>query len=257
MATTTSVENSGLLAAILPAYERSAHVTVEVLAVGSGRALNLLEHGDVTLALTHDPPAEEAALAKGTIANYRKIMFNDFIIVGPAADPAGVAAASDGVDAFGRIAAGQALFVSRGDASGTYSREQQLWGQAGRRPVQDKLLETGQGMGGTLRVASERNAYTLTDRATFEQLRRGLRLALLFEGGPAMLNTYAIFIRAAATGADRAAAATLSDWFAEGEGRPLIASFTANGRRVFSLWPERTPRTRPTDLPTTEPQNAR
>ena len=257
MATTTSAENSGLLAAILPAYERSAHVKVEVLAVGSGQALNLLERGDVALALTHDPPAEEAAISKGTIANYRKIMFNDFVIVGPADDPAGIAGASDGVDAFSRIAARHALFVSRGDASGTFSREQQLWRQAGQHPTEDRILETGQGMGGTLRVASERNAYTLTDRATFEQLRPGLRLASLYEGGPELLNTYAIYIRAAATGADGAAATALTDWFADGEGRSRIAGFEANGRTMFNLWPAGTARGTPTDLPEVEPTHAR
>ncbi len=257
VATTTSVENSGLLAAILPEYERRARVRVEVLAVGSGQALNLLERGDVTVGLTHDPAAEASALAAGIITNYRKIMFNDFIIVGPPDDPAGVAHASDTADAFVRIATRGALFVSRGDASGTSSREQDLWRLAKQRPAGGHLLETGQGMGGTLRVAGERSAYTLTDRATFERFRSGLRLVSLYEGGPDLLNTYAIFVRTAATGAEREAATALTDWFANAEGRQLVADFVANGHAVFRVWPAGTPRSQPTDVPPVQLVNAR
>ena len=225
VATTTSVENSGLLAAILPAFERDHQVRIDVLPVGSGRALSLLKRGDVDAGLTHDPKAEAFALQAGIITSYRKIMFNDFIIVGPPGDPAAVAQASGIVDALHRIEATAALFVSRGDASGTYSREQELWALANRRPVQGRLLETGQGMAATLRVASERSAYTLTDRATFERVRSRLRLKSVSAGGPELLNTYAIFQRVGLTGADRAAATALTDWLAEGEGRQLIAGF--------------------------------
>lgn len=256
VATTTSVENSGLLAAILPAYERQARVRVEVLAVGSGQALNLLKRGEVTVGLTHDPAAEASALAAGTVTHYQKIMFNDFIIVGPPHDPAGVARASDAGDAFARIATHGVQFVSRADASGTFSREQELWALAKQRPLQDHLLETGQGMGGTLRVAGEMGAYTLSDRATFERFQSGLRLASLYEGGSELLNTYAIFVRTDSTRAERVAATALADWFADGEGRDLVASFVANGRTVFNVWPAGTPRSRPGDLPV-ELANAR
>jgi tungstate transport system substrate-binding protein len=249
MATTTSVENSGLLAAILPAFERQHHITVEVLPVGSGQALGLLKRGDVVAGLTHDPNAEAAALAAGIITNYRKIMFNDFIIVGPPGDPAGIVHASSAVDAMQRIVATGATFVSRGDASGTYSREQELWALAKQRPPHDRLLETGQGMSATLRVASEKRAYTLTDRGTFEQVRSGLPLTSMFEGGPALLNTYSVFLRAGLTGAEREAGTMLADWFADGEGRQLVAGFLVNGRAVFRIWPTGTPRDQPTDLP--------
>jgi len=183
LATTTSVENSGLLAAILPAFERSAHTNIEVLPVGSGQALNLLKRGDVAAGLTHDPTAEASALTSGIITDYRKIMFNDFIIVGPGNDPAEIAHAIDAVDAMRRIAASSALFASRGDASGTYTREQELWALSTQRPSDGRRLETGQGMSATLRIASEKGAYTLTDRATFEQVRSGLRLVSLSKGG--------------------------------------------------------------------------
>jgi len=249
MATTTSVENSGLLSRILPAFSQDAHVSVEVLAVGSGQALNLLKRGEVAVGLTHDPAAEAAALSTGAITGYRKIMFNDFVIAGPPADPAGVARAFDAADAFARIAAADVTFVSRGDASGTYSREQELWALAKRRPAPQRLLEVGQGMGGTLRVAGEMNGYTLSDRATFEQFRSALRLTILYQGGSALLNTYAIFLRPGLTGRERAAASALADWLADGAGRQQIAGFVANGQTVFHVWPRGAPRESPSDLP--------
>jgi tungstate transport system substrate-binding protein len=250
MATTTSVDSSGLLAAILPAFEQAQHLRVEVLPVGSGQALALLKRGDVEMALTHDPDAEATALSAGTISDYHKIMFNDFIIVGPRDDAAGVAHASDAIDAMRRIAtAGGGLFISRGDASGTHAREKILWTHAGRRPAQERLLETGQGMSGTLRVASEKHAYTLTDRATFEAFRSKLDLTLLFEGGPALLNTYAIFLRAGLPPAEHAAGMSLVNWFADGDGRALVEKFQANGRTLFNVWPPGAPRNQPTDLP--------
>jgi tungstate transport system substrate-binding protein len=249
MATTTSVENSGLLAEILPAFSRQTHITVEVLAVGSGQALNLLKRGEVAVGLTHDPAAEAAALSERVITGYQKIMFNDFVIVGPPDDPAGITRASGAVDGFARIAASDALFVSRGDASGTYSREQELWAMATRRPSQHRLLEVGQGMGGTLRIANEKSAYTLSDRATFERFRSNLRLAPLFQGGPDLLNTYAVFVRPGLAGTERAAASTLTEWLADGDGRQLIAGFVANGQTVFQVWPLGTPRGSPGDLP--------
>lgn len=249
MATTTSVENSGLLAAILPAFSAQTHITVDVLAVGSGQALNLMERGDAAVALTHDPAREAEALAGHAITGYRKIMFNDFLIAGPPSDPAAIAQALDAVDAFRRIAAGDATFVSRGDSSGTHAREEELWTLAKGRPAPYRLLETGQGMGGTLRVANERDAYTLSDRATFERFRSSLRLTLLFEGGSSLLNTYAVFLRPGLTGANRAAAASLADWLADGAGRPLIAGYAVNGPPAFQLWPSGAPRESPADLP--------
>ena len=249
VATTTSVENSGLLTAILPVFEAKYHTKIEVLPVGSGQALALLKRGDVAAGLTHDPAAEASALASGIITGYRKIMFNDFIIVGPRDDAAAVAHAGDAVDAMRRIASTGAVFASRGDSSGTYSREQELWALAKQRPTDGRLLETGQGMSATLRVASEKRAYTLTDRATFEQVRSGLQLASWFEGGPALLNTYSIFLRVGLTGVDRDAATTLADWLADGEGRELVTGFLANGRAVFNVWPTGISRDQPTDLP--------
>jgi tungstate transport system substrate-binding protein len=141
------------------------------------------------------------------------------------------------------------MFVSRGDGSGTYSREQELWALAKRRPVPHRLIDVGQGMGGTLRIASEKGAYTLSDRATFERFRLSLRLMSLYEGGPALLNTYAVFVRPGLTGSARADASALTEWLADGAGRQLIAGFVANRQTVFQVWPLGTPRGSPADLP--------
>jgi tungstate transport system substrate-binding protein len=139
--------------------------------------------------------------------------------------------------------------VARGDLSGTHSRETLRWARAGQRPARARLLESGQGMSGTLRVASEKHAYTLTDRATFEQFRSALQLTPLYEGGPALLNTYAIFLRPNLTGAAREAGAALVDWFADGEGRTFVTGFRANGQAMFRIWPVGISRSRPADLP--------
>ena len=249
LATTTSVENSGLLAAVLPAFEQAHHVRIDALPIGSGRALGLLRRGDAAAALTHDPRAEAAALEAGVITGYRKIMFNSFLIVGPPADPAEVAEAPGIVDALQRIVDGRARFVSRGDASGTYAREQELWALAGRRPSRENLLETGQGMAATLRVASEHGAYTLTDGATFEQLRSRLALTSVGARGPELVNTYAIFERPGLAGAEQAVVTALTDWLAEGDGRRRVAGFLINGRTVFHVWPAGVPGDRPGHRP--------
>ena len=249
LATTTSVENSGLLAAVLPAFEREHHVRIDALPIGSGRALGLLRRGDAAAALTHDPRAEAAALEAGVISGYRKVMFNSFLIVGPSGDPAGVGQASGTVDALHRIVDGRGLFVSRGDASGTHAREQELWALAGRRPSREHLLETGQGMAATLRVASEQRAYTLTDGATFEQLRSRLALTSVYAGGPELVNTYAIFARAGLGGAERELVTALTDWLADGDGRRRVDGFLINGRTAFRVWPAGASRDRPGDRP--------
>jgi tungstate transport system substrate-binding protein len=249
MATTTSVDNSGLLNAILPAFTAESGIVVHVLPVGSGQAMNLVRRGDAAVALTHDPQAEAAAIAAGFVTSYRKIMFNDFLVVGPPGDAAGVARAQDAGDAFARIAKGRSLFASRGDNSGTFSREQMLWNKAGRRPAAGDLIETGQGMAATLRVAGEKGAYTLADRATFEQVRQRTGLVPLYEGGAELLNTYSVFLRAGVSGHEGDAARALVHWLSDGDGRRRIAAFAVNGRPVFNVWPDGVARDTPSDLP--------
>jgi tungstate transport system substrate-binding protein len=246
LATTTSVDNSGLLQAILPSFRQETGIEVQVLAVGSGRAVELLRRGDADMALTHDPVIEAMLLKERPVAAYRKIMFNDFVVVGPEQDEAGVRDATHASDAMRRIAMSAAVFVSRGDESGTHAREQQLWSKAGARPRGDHLLETGQGMAATLRVASERHAYTLTDRATLTQLAPALTLKPLFENDPDLLNTYAVIVPETTR---ESGAIRFMTWLSEGDGRDRIASFTIAGTHPFIIWPAGKRRDRPDALP--------
>jgi tungstate transport system substrate-binding protein len=249
LATTTSVDNSGLLAAILPAFEQEADIKVKVLAVGSGRAIRLLQRGDADVAITHDPVAEAALLKEVPGLRYRKVMFNDFLIAGPPDDPARVRRAATAPDAMRRIASSTTPFASRGDESGTHARERQLWAAAGATPLSTSLLETGQGMAPTLRIASERRAYTLTDRATYMQLGPSLALRPLFEGDPDLLNTYAAI---ALLGAERdPLVQRLMAWLGEGDGRARIAGFSPSptGARPFTVWPAGRPHDSPEALP--------
>jgi tungstate transport system substrate-binding protein len=249
LATTTSVDNSGLLTAILPGFQQSAGAEVKVLAVGSGRAIELLKRRDADVAITHDPVAETALLKSVPDALYRKIMFNDFLIVGPSDDPAGVAKAATAVEAMSRVAASGTAFASRGDESGTHARETQLWAAAEVKPLDARLLETGQGMAPTLRIASERRAYTLTDRATFMQLSNTLALRVLFEGDASLLNTYAVMVLPHSPPASPAM--KLAAWLSEGDGRSQIAAFgaSAGGPRPFTAWPADRPSASPDALP--------
>jgi tungstate transport system substrate-binding protein len=241
------VDNSGLLQELLPPFRQETGIDLQVLAVGSGRALELLRRGDADAALTHDPVSEAAFLKETSSAAYRKVMFNDFVVVGPAEDEALVRQAASAVDAMRRIAAADVLFVSRGDESGTHARERQLWQKAGATPRPERLLETGQGMAATLRVASERRAYTLTDRATFAQLARTLSLQPIFERDADLMNTYAVIV--AGDHAASSNAMQFITWLTDGTGRDRIASFTVAGTRPFLVWPVGRPRETPDALP--------
>jgi tungstate transport system substrate-binding protein len=250
MSTTTSVDNSGLLTEILPVFERATRIDVQIVAVGSGRALAIFESGDADVALTHDPDAERAIVDRGVTARYRKIMFNDFVIAGPPEDPARVRGSTDALAAMRQIASSKAAFASRGDASGTHAREQRLWKLAGTRPAGKALIETGSGMAATLRVASERGAYVLTDRATLLQLQGTLRLAVLDEDDAHYLNTYAVMTRAGLRGSQQENADRLYDWFAGAEARARIAAYRLlKGQPAFSVWPAAAPADHPDALP--------
>jgi tungstate transport system substrate-binding protein len=247
LATTTSVDNSGLLDDLVPLFRQETAIDLQVLAVGSGRALQLLRRGDIDVALTHDPVAEAVFLKETPSAVYRKVMFNDFVVVGPPDDVALVRQATSAADAMRRIASGRVAFVSRGDESGTHARERQLWEKAGAKPPPDRLLETGQGMAATLRVASERHGYTLADRATFAQLANTLSLRPLFEHGPDLMNTYALITsKDAARSSD---ALRFMTWLTDGGGRDRIAAFTVAGTRPFHVWPADRGRETPDALP--------
>jgi tungstate transport system substrate-binding protein len=190
LATTTSTQDSGLLDVLVPLFEKKTAYTVKTIAVGTGQSLALGARGEADVVLAHAPELERRYVAEGSLTNRRPVMHNDFILVGPPADPAGILQTSTGADAFRRIAEARARFVSRGDNSGTHHREGALWKAAGVTPGGPWYLESGQGMGVTLIIASEKDAYTLTDRGTYLAFQRRLRLALLLEGDAPLLNPY-------------------------------------------------------------------
>jgi tungstate transport system substrate-binding protein len=248
LATTTSVGNSGLLDVLVSAFQRQQRdLQIRSHLVGSGLALRMLARGDADMAISHAPAAESAALHANRDWRYRKIMFNDFVIVGPPDDSAHVKGASDAETAMRRIAVSSARFLSRGDRSGTHEREEVLWQRAGTRPSGDRLIVTGTGMGATLRAASETGAYTLTDRATFVQHTDVLRLAIVFDGGPLLVNTYAIIIDA--SGPHAADARVFFDWISDGPGRIVIHDYRLRGVQAFLTWPVGQPRENPHAMP--------
>lgn len=247
LATTTSVANSGLLDRLLPGYERGHDIRVQVLPVGSGRALRMLELEQADVAISHAPALETGFLARHRDWTYRKVLYNDFLIVGPAGDPASIGPAGDVLDALRRVAASGARWVSRGDESGTHQRERELWSAAGAAVPADRLITSGSGMGATLRAASEMSAYTLTDRGTFEQLAPQIASRELYSGDSRLLNTYAVLARGS-SGNGRA----FADWLAGGEGRETLERLIDSGElKGFNLWPSGAPADRPDAMPVT------
>ena len=216
--------------------------------VGSGLALKMLADGQADVVISHSPAGEEAALRDHPKWDYRKIMFNDFVLVGPPDDPARVKDATNLIDAMRRIAGSAARFISRGDQSGTHEREQQLWARAGAMPSKDRLVVAGAAMGSTLRVTSESGAYTLTDRATFDQLAASLKLVILFEGGSLLLNTYAVVFDP--SGPRATEAASFAGWLSDGAGREQIDRYRGKGpTQPFRPWPTGHDRNKPSDTP--------
>ena len=190
LATTTSTQDSGLLDVLVPMFNARTGYDLAPVAVGSGAAIELGARGEADVLLVHSPRAEEEFMASGAGARRELVMFNDFVLVGPADDPAGIAGAATAAEAMTAIAGAEAPFIIRGDDSGTHSRELALWEGAGLTPTSDWYVESGTGMGDNLNIASERGAYTLTDRGTFLALRDRLDLTVLSEGDPALRNIY-------------------------------------------------------------------
>jgi tungstate transport system substrate-binding protein len=235
LATTTSARDTGLLDWVLPEAERRTGVRVSVIAVGSGQALALARRGDADVVLVHDRPAEDAFVRDGHGVDRRDLMWNDFVVLGPAEDPAGLRGGTDAVAAFRRLAGSKAPFVSRGDASGTHARERSLWEKAGAKPPWPGYVESGQGQGPTLLVASERRAYVLSDRATFASMRTKLSLALLVEADPVLRNPYGILLASPQRnpGVDASGAKALVDYLTSPEGQARIGAFRVDGEQVF------------------------
>ncbi len=193
LATTTSTEDSGMLSYILPAFEEARGAGVEVVAVGTGQALRLGEDGNADVLLVHARAREDAFMDAGHGVRREDVMYNDFVIVGPAADPAGINGQNNAAQALQMIAAAEAAFVSRGDDSGTHSKEIAIWAEAGIEPAGDWYHSAGQGMGAVLTMSDELRAYTLSDRATYlRQTLEGLELAIMVEGDPILFNPYGV-----------------------------------------------------------------
>lgn len=191
LATTTSTQDSGLLDLLIPLFEKESGYFVKTIAVGSGQAMKMGEKGEADVLLVHSPDAEKKFMADGFGSSRKLVMHNDFILVGSPADPAQVKRAKTSAAAFKKIADSKSLFLSRGDNSGTHAKEKGLWKNTGVQPDgQQWYQQTGLGMGQTLSVAAEKKGYTLTDRATYQALKKNLGLAILLEGDSKLLNIY-------------------------------------------------------------------
>lgn len=194
LATTTSTQDSGLLDVLVPMFEDESGYNVQVIAVGSGQAIEQASRGDADVVLVHSPAAEKKMVDAGDGIERALVMHNDFIIAGPASDPAKVADATSTTDAMTRIANAQSSFISRGDDSGTNALELKLWDGASIEPSGSWYEESGQGMGATLQIASQRQAYTISDRATFLAQEDTLDLEILYDGAPELLNVYHVIV---------------------------------------------------------------
>jgi tungstate transport system substrate-binding protein len=238
LASTTSTQNSGLFAHLLPLFEAASGIKTRVIAVGTGQALRLARSGDADILLVHDAQAEKAFVAKGYGTVRRAIMYNDFVLLGPVGDPAGVRGMIDIRAALRAISARRALFISRGDDSGTHRAERRQWKSAGidiAAASSTWYREAGSGMGATLNIASGLNAYVLADRATWLSFRNKGDLAIVLEGDARLFNQYGVI----AVNPERhphvnaAGARKLAQWLSAPAGQQAIAAFRVNGQQLF------------------------
>lgn len=235
LATTTSTYDSGLLDNMLPVFEEKYGIEVRILSKGTGQALELGKGGDVDVLLVHDRSTELELVNEGFFVDRYDVMYNDFIIVGPASDPAGIKDIETPIDALETIARGNHIFVSRGDDSGTHSMELSLWEAAGLSYFGKGYNSVGQGMGDTLRMADELEGYTLTDRGTYAALKEGLEMEILLEGDSTLFNQYGIM----AVSPDKYSnikyenALKLIDFFMSDEGQQMIADYKLQGEVLF------------------------
>jgi tungstate transport system substrate-binding protein len=192
LTTTTSTQDSGLLDVLVPLFERNTGYSVKTVSVGTGQALALAARGEADVVLVHAPPLEKKYVAEGKLSNRRLVMYNDFLLIGPENDPAGVRGENQVAAALTKIASSGSRFVSRGDKSGTHLLEQALWKQAGVTPAAPWYIESGQGMGATLGIADDRRAYTLTDRGTYLALGKRVALKPMVQGDRALFNLYSV-----------------------------------------------------------------
>lgn len=226
LATTTSTQDSGLLDVLIPAFEKKSGYKIKTIAVGSGQAIAMGEKGEADVLLTHAPDAEKKVVAAGAVVNRRMVMHNDFILIGPAADSARIKG-KPAMAALEGIARQPAVFISRGDNSGTHQLEKKLWLQASIRPSGSWYQEAGAGMGQTLKIADEKKGYTITDRATYLAQKKNLSLEILVEGDARLLNIYHVMEVNPAKFAkvNRDGAKAFADFLLTPEGQEMIRSF--------------------------------
>lgn len=237
LATTTSTQDSGLLDVLVPAFERESAYRVKTIAVGSGQALEMGRRGEADVVLAHSPAAERKLMATGVAGQRRLVMHNDFVIVGPATNPARIRGTSV-TAAFKRIAGARAPFISRGDESGTNTAELKLWADAGVKPSRSWYQESGQGMAATLRITDQKRAYTLSDRGTYLATARDGGLKVLVEGDSALRNVYHVIDMTKRAG-DRvnvAGARAFASWIVSAPAQRTIASFGRDkyGQSLFT-----------------------
>lgn len=227
LGTTHTLDDSGLIHVLVRAFkdQHEADLTLSVVVAGSGEVLAMAERGDVDVVLSHAPDAEAALVAAGGALSRRTVMHNTFVVAGPAADPAGVSSARSAADAFRRIAAAAQPFVSRGDDSGTHQAERAVWADARITPSWNGYMEAGTGMADALRLASQRRAYLLTDRATYEVLRDDLELQIVLDTGDELINQYSVLISTEARNRD--AAHRFVDWLLAEPTQRLIGEWRA------------------------------
>ncbi|HXU41988.1 MAG TPA: extracellular solute-binding protein [Burkholderiales bacterium] len=238
VASTTSTEQSGLFKHLLPIFERKTGIQVRVVALGTGQALDMGRRGDADVVFVHAKPLEEKFLSEGFGVKRQDVMYNDFVLIGPKADPAKVGYAKDALEAFRKIRAAQSPFVSRGDRSGTHFAELEIWKAAGIDIAKDKgswYRDTGQGMGPALNTAAGMNAYILADRGTWLSFKNRAELAILVEGDKRLFNQYGIMLvnPAKHPSVKREFGQAFIDWVVSPEGQNTIASYKINGEQLF------------------------
>jgi tungstate transport system substrate-binding protein len=238
LATTTSTQDSGLLDVLIPAFEKQTGYTVQTVAVGSGEAMKMGQECNADVLLVHSPSAEKDFMSNNYGSDRRLVMHNDFVVVGPPADPAGIQGSATAVEAFTKIANSQSSFITRGDASGTNSKELAIWKSANITPEGAWYIESGQGMGATLKIASEKAAYTLSDRATYLANKDTLSLDILTEGDASLLNIYHVIVvnPANCPKVNNTGAIAFADYVVSSEAQKLIADFGTEkfGQALFT-----------------------
>ncbi|NQT58812.1 MAG: substrate-binding domain-containing protein [Bacteroidetes bacterium] len=235
LASTTSTDNSGLFGALLPIFEQKTGIGVDVIAVGTGAAITLGMNGDVDIILVHARSREDQFIADGYGVNRRDVMHNDFVILGPAADPADIRGMTSAAEAFCAIAGAEEVFVSRGDDSGTHVRERQLWDGAALTPAGAWYREAGQGMGAVLTIANDMGGYTLSDRGTYIAMQDNIDLEVLVEGDSNLFNPYGIIPvnPSMHPHVQYEAAMLLTAFFTSIEGQRAIQEFKVSGQQLY------------------------